>query len=208
MAPREPAAARFRELAREATLVQAAVLRIVGAVQATNVVVGRRLVEPRRGRPVRATGAGARLVLAGWRGLQEGELKRSFSLLPFLGLRGERRNPAVGRVHNQRRPPARSPHRLKHRVVRTADIRLGPRLRTRVASRICRPLPVERGDFLLGEKLPARVLRRANLEVVGPDAPAGPARPKGSWEQSEPGLELEQTRNPQPPRPSPPCRED
>ena len=136
---------------------------------------------------MRATSAAARLVLAVWGGLEEGEPKRQFGLLPFLSLRGERRNPAVGRVYNQRRPPARSSHRHKHRVVRTADIRCGPRLRALVASQICRPLRIERGDLLLGEKLPARVFSRAferNLEVGGPDALQVRLAPRGlgsSW---------------------------
>ena len=101
-----------RQEAGQATLTERPVLRAVAAVDgaaadSSGRNIGRRhFASPRRRRPVFPARAACQLVLAHIGGLQEGKLERSKFGPSLLDVRRDGRNPAIGWVHDQRRPPA------------------------------------------------------------------------------------------------------
>ena len=79
-----------------------------------SVVAGRKFRESRRGRRiVFAAVARHRLVLAGLGRLQQGETKFPLGGGDLLSLRRQRRNPAIGRIDDQRRARAGALHGMQ-----------------------------------------------------------------------------------------------
>ena len=93
------------------------------AIDARGVVARRKFRESRRGRRiVLAAAAGRLLVLARFGRLQQGETKFPFGGGNLLSLRRQRRNPAIGRIDNQRRARAGALHGHEHLVVGAGDV--------------------------------------------------------------------------------------
>src|SRR5262249_22542149 len=101
------------------------------AVHAQGVVAGRKVCASRRRRRIILPAATARrLALACLGRLQQGETEFPVGGNDLLRLRRQSRNPAIGRVYNQRRPRADVLIGEEYRVVvRTGDVELGPTLR-------------------------------------------------------------------------------
>src|SRR5277367_5011223 len=92
------------EPARQASLRQRTVLWTIVAIHARGVVTRRKFGKSRRARRiVFASATGGLLVLAGLGRLQQGETKLPFGGGQFPSLRRQRRNPAIGRIDDQRR---------------------------------------------------------------------------------------------------------
>ena len=111
------------------------------------VVARRRFRKSRRGRRIVFAAAARRLlVLAGLGRLQQGETKFPLGGGDLLRLRRQRRNPAIGRIDDQRRARAGALDGHEHVVVGAGDVALGPALRTLVAAEQRRSLlgPIRR----------------------------------------------------------------
>ena len=134
-----PCAAELGQPAGQAAVRQRAVLRTIVAIHACSVVAGSRLRASRRGhRIVFAAAAGRRLVPAGLGRLHQGEAKFPLGGGRLLGLRRQRRNPAIGRIDD--------PRRAQPGVLPGYEQRHCRRRRRRVRSRVprdcpCRPAP-------------------------------------------------------------------
>ena len=119
-----------------------AVLRTVVAVHPRRVVARRLLGKSRRARRIVGPAvAGRLLVLAGLGRLQQGEPKRPVGGDDLLGLRGERRQPAVGRIDDQRRARAGVLEGDEYVVVGAGDVALGAALRAPLAAEHFGPHP-------------------------------------------------------------------
>src|SRR5258705_2279714 len=137
----------------------------------------RRLVAPRGWRSVLPAFTTRQLVLAQVGRLQERQLILAHRGSLLLHLRRQRRNPAVGRIHDERRSSAHAlVGREDGRVVGAAHVLLAPACAAALvgfAANRFGPLLVELGAFLVGEELPVRVLGgplQRDLAVGGPDA--------------------------------------
>src|SRR5262249_23068073 len=135
-------AGEIRQDRRHAPLAEAPLFRAVGAVDVstTRNQVGRRVVLERLGSPGRCLRvvlsalASAQFVLASAGGLHEPEGELRPFLLSLQYLRGERRQAAVRRIHDQRRATARVLSKLEDRIVGTGQILLRSTLRARLVA--------------------------------------------------------------------------
>src|SRR6266478_8114684 len=131
-------AAELGQPAVQAAVCQAIILRTIAAIEThkvAGVVARRRLRESRRGRRiVLASGTRRLLVLARVCGLQQSEAKFPVGRSRLLRLRRLRRNPAIGRIDNERRACTDVLYGQKRRVVGTADVDRGSALLTRVVA--------------------------------------------------------------------------
>ena len=166
---------------RHAPLAEAAILRAVGPVErparrgARRRIERRRLVPARRRRAVLAARAGRQVVAADRGGLQQRELVLAGGVAPRLRLGHQRRDSAVGRIDDQRRPPA---HVLVRQVDRgavgAAHVLLAAALGVPgVLVNDARPLPVQLGPLLVGQELlvgKAGGPLQRDFVVGGPDA--------------------------------------
>ncbi len=161
----------------QAAVCQPIVLRAIAAIETrkvTCVVARRRLRESRRGhRIVLASGTYRLLVLAGVCRLQQGEAIFPIGSSSLLGRRCERRNPAIGRIDNQRCARAGVLYGQKRRVVGTADVNRGPAILTGVAAEMCSSLlvqflPLRRGEKFL-VRIPGGALQR-RIKFVSPNS--------------------------------------
>ena len=78
---------------------------------------------------VGSTGAGRRLFLAGIGRLNQGDTKRQLGGSDLLRLRGRRRQPAIGRIDDQRRARTGALERHELRIIGAGDVARGPLLR-------------------------------------------------------------------------------
>ena len=155
------AAGRASELgqpAGQAALPQRAVLRTIVAIHARGVVTRRRFGTSRRARRiVFPSAAGGLLVLAGLGRLQHRETKLPLGAGPLLGLRRQRRNPAVGRIDDQRRARAGALEGHEHIVIGARNVALGAALGAPLAAEHFRSQPIQFGALCRGEKFLVRV---------------------------------------------------
>jgi hypothetical protein len=176
IAPAEQAA-EVGQAAMQAAVRQPVVLRPIAAIETlevAGVVARRRFREPRRGRwIILASGTDRRLALARVRRLQQSEAKFAIGRLCALRRRGLRRNPAVGRIDDQRRMHADVLDGQEHRVVGAADVERGPALLPRVAAEMRGALLVDLFPLLGGVEFLVRVpggALQGRIEFVGPDS--------------------------------------
>ena len=109
------------------------------AIDAHGVVARWKLCAPRRRhRIILASVARREIGLARFGRLQQGDTKFPLRGGNLLSLWSQLRNPAVGRVDNQRRAGADALHGQEHRVVGAGDVGIGPALQTPVAVEHCR----------------------------------------------------------------------
>jgi hypothetical protein len=105
--------------------------------------------------------------------LQQGETKFTLGGSNLLGHCGQRWNPAIGRIDNQRRARAHALHGQKHRVVGARYIGRGAALRTPVPAEHSRPCFIQFGSLCRGEKFLAGILGgplEGRVGFVGPNA--------------------------------------
>ena len=169
------AAAKLGQPAGQAAVRQRAVLRTIMAIDARGVVARRKFRASRRGRRIVFAAAARRLlVLARLGRLQQGETKFPIGGGNLLSLRRQRRNPAIGRIDNQRRARAGVLHGHEHRVVGAGDVDA----RSRAPHALSRPSSADRCSIQfcplrLGEKFLVRILGGAlqgRVGFVGPNA--------------------------------------
>jgi hypothetical protein len=144
------------------------------AVDRDQVVAGRLLQKTLRGRRiVFAAGAGPVLDLARLGRLQQGQTEFPFGAGGLRSRRRQRRNPAVGRIHDLGRArPGVFPGDEKV-VVGAGDVKLGAALPAIVLAAQVRPRRIQFGTLRLGEELlvpiPGGTLQR-RVGLVQPDA--------------------------------------
>src|SRR5438552_5291035 len=91
----------------------------------------------------------------------------------LLSLWRQRRQPAIGRIDNQRCARAGALHGREHRVVGAGDVELGPALHTLVAAQQRRSLLIQFGSLRLGKKFLVRKpggALQGRIGFVGPNA--------------------------------------
>src|SRR5262245_62927234 len=180
-------AAKVRQGGLHTPLTEPAIFWVVGSIdraasrsastgRADRHVVRRRLRSPGRWRPILAAFATGQFVLAQVGRLDQGEVILAHDRSFLLRLWRERRNSAVRRIHDQRRPTTHAFMCGEHRsVVRAADLLLRSALATvsvRFPTDGVSALLVELSSFLVGEELPVCVLGWAlqrDLAVARPE---------------------------------------
>src|SRR5262249_2791926 len=159
--------------AQHAAVAHALIFRAVVAVPALRVVGRRLLVELLRDRTLLPPPAAVHLVLARVGVLKERQTELAVKAVPLLHLRRQRRDAAVWRIDDERRPSARRFDGGEHRVVRAGDVLPASDLSAFVAADIPRTLLVLRGALFVGEELFVRVSSGAlerRIEFIEPNA--------------------------------------
>ena len=191
-------AAKIRQSGGHTPLPEAAILRTVSSIdnaasgpepagRADCQVIGRRLRSSRRWRPIFPALAAGQVVLAQVCGLHEGQLKISYGVPFLLSLRRKRRNPPVGRIHNQRRPATQGfVRREDRRVVRAADVLFAPPLAAALISFSTdsgRSQLIQFGSFLIRKNslLAYFAGRCKGVSASLSRCPAGRVRPMECW---------------------------